>query len=157
MIELNQELFDRIALEAKASERRRKNLNFHQISSDPLQRMIHAMEPDTYVQPHRHIDPDKREVFIIFRGKVAAVEYDDEGQISRWCLLDAHGETVAVEMTPRAWHSLIALESSVIYEVKDGPYDPADDKYFAHWAPKENDEEKSGFITTILKRIGLQQ
>jgi len=57
MIQLNQELFDKMALEAKNSERRRKNLNFHTQASDTLQRMIHSMEPDTKVQPHTHIKP----------------------------------------------------------------------------------------------------
>lgn len=156
MIELNKELFDKVAVDAKNSERRRKNLNFHTMASDTLQRMIHAMEPDTYVQPHRHIDPDKREVFIAFRGKVAAIEYDDDGKVSRWCLIEACGNTTGVEMTPRAWHSLIALESSIIYEIKDGPYDPADDKYFADWAPKENAGDGIEFNEKVLKSIGLK-
>jgi cupin fold WbuC family metalloprotein len=156
MIQLNQELFDKMALEAKNSERRRKNLNFHTQASDTLQRMIHSMEPDTYVQPHRHINPDKREVFIAFRGKVAAIEYNDDGTVARWCLLEATGATPGVEMTPRAWHSLIALESSIIYEVKDGPYDPADDKYFADWAPGEASGKGFEFNDIVLKYIGLR-
>jgi hypothetical protein len=59
-------------------------------------------------------------------------------------------------MTPRAWHSLIALESSIIYEVKDGPYDPADDKYFAGWAPGETSGEGLDFNDMVLKNLGLK-
>ena len=157
MIEINDLLFDRVAGAAKSSPRKRKNHNFHSDASDPLQRMIHAMEPGTYVQPHKHVEPDKREVFLIFRGKVAAVEYTDTGEVNQWTLLDASKGIYGVEMTPRAWHSLIALESgSIIYEVKDGPWDPRDDKHFATWAPREDEPGTSEFIQKILQSIGLR-
>jgi cupin fold WbuC family metalloprotein len=156
MIEISDNLFDQIAGEAKKSPRKRKNYNFHKVPSDTLQRMIHAMEPGTYVQPHKHVEPDKREVFLIFKGKVAAVEYDDMGNVEKWCLLEAGGPVHGVEMTTRAWHNLIAIESSVIYEIKDGPYDPADDKYFAEWAPREDEPGTVGFNEKVLRSLGLK-
>jgi len=157
MINVNNQMLDNLVEDARKSPRRRKNLNFHTEASDLLQRMMHAMEPDTYVQPHRHLNPDKREVFIIFRGRVAAVEYTDEGEVINWFLLDAGLGNHAVEMTPKLWHNLIALDSgTVIYEIKDGPYDPADDKYFAGWAPAEGDAGGMEFNEKILKYLGLK-
>lgn len=158
MIEINDILFDQMVEKARSSPRKRKNHNFHTVASDSLQRMIHAMEPETYVQPHKHLDPDKREVFLVFRGKVAAIEYRDDGSVENWAVLDTAAGVHGVEMTPRKWHSLIALETgTVIYEIKDGPYDPADDKYFADWAPKEDAADGREFIAKTLKSIGWQK
>jgi len=128
------------------------------VASDPLNRMIHAMEPETYVQPHRHLNPDKREVFLVLRGKVAAVEYTEDGAVESWTVLDAGSGVHGVEMALRKWHSLIALESgTVIYELKDGPYDPANDKDFAEWAPKEGLPGCTEFNARVLQSIGWQK
>jgi hypothetical protein len=38
------------------------------------------------------------------------------------------------------WHCILALtRDCVIFEGKNGPYDPATDKEFAAWAPAEGD------------------
>jgi hypothetical protein len=45
-----------------------------------------------------------------------------------------------MDIPPGAWHSLVALEDAVIYEVKGQPaggYVQAEDKDFAPWAPEE--------------------
>lgn len=158
MIEINDNLFDQLVEEARSSKRKRKNHNFHTVASDPLQRMIHAMEPETYVQPHKHIDPDKREVFLVFRGKIAAIEYKEDGSVEQWKVLDASAGIHGVEMTPRKWHSLIALETgTVIYEVKDGPYDQSDDKCYADWAPNEGMTDGEAFNRKVLQSIGWQK
>ena len=62
MIEINNQLLDTLAQQASASPRKRKNHNFHPEAGDPIQRMLNALNPGTYVQPHRHISPLKREV-----------------------------------------------------------------------------------------------
>jgi mannose-6-phosphate isomerase-like protein (cupin superfamily) len=43
-----------LSVEARASVRRRKNLNLHETLDDPIQRLCNAFEPGTYVRPHRH-------------------------------------------------------------------------------------------------------
>ncbi|MBM3436837.1 MAG: cupin fold metalloprotein, WbuC family, partial [Bacteroidetes bacterium] len=56
----------------------------------------------------------------------------------------------------RKYHTIICLEpDSVIYELKDGPYDPADDKNFAPWAPKEGEPGCEEYMTKILYSLGL--
>ena len=42
-------------------------------------------------------------------------------------------------------------------EIKDGPYDPSDDKYFADWAPKESESGGMEFNKKVLQSIGLYQ
>ena len=62
----------------------------------------------------------------------------------------------AVEIPSSVWHTIISLESGTIaYEVKDGPYSPANDKNFANWAPKEGDEECKQYLNTIITILNL--
>ena len=158
MIHIDQPMIDKLTDDARSSARKRKNLNFHPVASDPLHRMLHAMEPQTYVQPHKHENPDKREAFIILKGKVAAVQYTDTGEVDDYIILDSTSGDYGVEIAPGYWHNLIALESgSVVYEVKDGPWDPADDKFFASWAPKEGDAGCQAYNKMILEKIGIIQ
>ena len=44
-------LLDSITLQAKETTRLRKNFNFHTSYSEPINRMLNAMEPGTYIQP----------------------------------------------------------------------------------------------------------
>ncbi len=142
--------------QAKHSPRKRKNYNFHKIAGDPLQRMMHAMNPGTYVQPHKHENPDKREAFIVLEGKVAVVEFNDMGKIISYVILGHYTGNYIVEIPERTWHMLIALEeNSVVYEVKDGPYSPIDDKNFAGWAPKEGEDSCTDYLESVKKLLGL--
>jgi cupin fold WbuC family metalloprotein len=142
--------------EATLSSRKRKNFNFHKEPGDTMQRMMHAMNPGTYVQPHKHENPDKREAFIILEGRVAVIEFDDDGNILSHFILDRNIGNYGAEVPERTWHMLIALrQNSVIYEVKDGPYSPGDDKYFASWAPVEGSETCEGYLKKIIRRLKL--
>jgi cupin fold WbuC family metalloprotein len=123
---------------------------------DRLQRLLNAIEPYSYIQPHKHEDPDKREIFFILRGRMVVVEYDDQGNITDHIILDASKGNFAVEIAERSWHSIISLEpGSVSYEFKDGPYDPIDDKNFARWAPREGEPGTKDFITRILNQLEI--
>jgi len=134
------EFLDELSQKAINSPRRRLNHNFHDDLADPINRMLNAFEPGTYIQPHRHENPDKREVFIVLRGSLVVVFFDNSGTPTDFVLLNRDKGNYAVEIPVGAWHSLFALESgSVVYEVKDGPYLPISDKNFAEWAPKEGD------------------
>ena len=146
-----------LQMQAKQSPRKRMNFNFHEYAGDALQRMLHALQPGTYIQPHKHESPDKREVFIILTGRAALIEYDNTGHPIDHILLDIKEGNFGVEIPPSTWHSLIALEEdSVVYEVKDGPYSPADDKNFAAWAPREGDKECAVFLNKIIEILDLK-
>lgn len=156
MIHIDQTITDRLILEARQIPRKRKNYNFHQSASDRVHRMMHAMEPDTFVQPHKHENPDKFEAFLVLKGRVAAIEYNDHGEIIDWMILDPLTGNYGMEVPPRTWHSLICLESgTVVYEVKDGPWDPADDKFFAPWSPKEGDRDCDAYNKKVLSQLDL--
>ena len=157
MIKLTEELIKSVSDKAKASPRKRTNYNFHRSYDDVLQRLLNAAEPGTYIQPHKHEDPDKNEVFIILKGSVVVVEFDWSGEVIDHAILKAGGGVKAVEISPHKWHSFITLEpGSVLYEVKEGPYDQNADKRFAPWAPAEGSADARIFNDNILSKLKIK-
>ncbi len=152
-------LFQQVLEEARSSPRKRKNFNFHSSMDENPHRFLNVMLRGTYIQPHRHLFPPKPESFLIISGSVAFVIFDPEGQILECKLLGddlpeiaAYGRGVDIE--PGLWHTLVVLSGEAIcYEVKPGPYRPADDKEFATWAPSEKDAEAPAFLKELESRI----
>ncbi|MFN8258459.1 MAG: WbuC family cupin fold metalloprotein [Bacteroidales bacterium] len=152
MFKIDDTLFKDLFERAAKLERRRLNYNFHKEQGDILQRMLNVMNSDTYIRPHKHINPDKREVFIVLKGKVLVVEFDDSGNVTEYAMLSNDSACYGCEIRLRSWHSIICLEdNSVVYEVKDGPYDPLTDKIFAPWAPEEGSKECEEFNRKIIQ------
>lgn len=153
---VNSELLDSLSSEAQQSERQRKNYNFHERMDDPLQRMLNAFEPNSYVQPHCHLNPDKREVFLILRGRLLVVVFSNMGKIKDYVILDSSKGLFATEIAGGEWHTVVGLDSgTVAYEIKDGPYSKKDDKNFAQWAPSENDPASKKYLASLLSQISI--
>jgi len=156
MISIDANLLNPVLAKASVAERKRSNFNFHKIPGDTLQRMLNVMNTGTYVRPHKHEDPDKREAFIILEGKVAAIEFDESGNPVQCIVMDPKKKVYGCEIEPRKWHSLICLENnSVLYEIKDGPYSPITDKDFASWAPIEGSSNVPGYISQLIQKLKL--
>lgn len=129
---------DALAAEARALPRRRKNRNFHHEAAHPAQRLLNAVEPDSYVRPHRHRHPDQAETLVALRGAFGLVWFADDGTVAGTAVLGSGGAAIGVDIPPGTYHTLIALEAgSVFFEAKAGPYVAATDKEFAPWAPAE--------------------
>ena len=156
MQKITAELISRVAAKAESSPRKRMHHNFHKAYEDNVQRLLNVCLADTYIRPHRHRDPDKDEVFIILKGRIMIVEFDDSGRVKDTFILDAQEGNLGVEIPARVWHTFICLEDgSCVYEVKEGPYSPLTDKDFAPWAPKEESPEAGLFKGRIMKESGL--
>ena len=97
MITIDRNLVSSVTEEARKSPRLRKNYNFHTDYADPVNRMLNAFEPGTYVRPHKHESPDKWEVFIVLTGKAVAIRFDAAGNILDRVILDAAAGTFGVE------------------------------------------------------------
>lgn len=149
-------LLEKLSEEAKHTDRLRKNYNLHQEESDPLQRMLNALEPNTYIRPHKHENPDKRELFIPVIGSFSLVTFDDWGEIQSVVTLSNHSSQRIAEIEPGIWHTIICNEPSTVYfEIKDGPYNVDNDKNFAPWAPAEFSEETISYLTQLRLRISM--
>lgn len=127
----------RLGLEAQRSPRKRMNSNLHSELSDPIQRLAIAMEPDTYIRPHRH--EQTWELLTPLRGRFVVLTFDDTGTVTDRAIL---GEDISVIEIPAAcWHAVLSLDTGgVILEVKHGPYAPLREEDFAVWSPTPSDE-----------------
>lgn len=137
MERFDQSLLDTLANTAANSVRRRANHNIHPGLDAPVQRFFNALEPDTYVRPHRHCTPPRWELFLVLRGHLALLTFDADGRVIGREELCAAGPVFGVEMPEDTWHALVALEPTIIFELKEGPYHALSDKDFATWAPSE--------------------
>lgn len=152
--EINSVLLNKVGAEAIVSSRKRKNYNFHETLNDPINRMLNAVEPGSYVQPHKHQNPDKREVFLLLRGRMAVVFFNDEGAITSFSILDITNGNFGVEIPAGQWHTIVSLQTgTVVYEIKDGPYKQEDDKNFATWAPKEGDDSCGEYMDSLMAKM----
>jgi cupin fold WbuC family metalloprotein len=132
---------------AQSLPRLRKNLNIHSQLDDPVQRLYNAMEPHTYVRPHRHPDEDRWEFFQVVSGRAAVLTFNQQGTVREKIELSQAGPNVAIEIPGNQWHTLVSLQSgTVLFEIKKGPYQPLSDKDFATWAPQEGDSAVETFI-----------
>src|SRR4029078_7695338 len=95
---IDSRLIDAVAAQAAASPRRRKNFNFHAQESAPANRLLNAIEPDSYVQPHRHLDPAKDETLGVLRGGVRLVVFDDKGKVVQHAVLRAGTGAIGVDI-----------------------------------------------------------
>ncbi|MDR1356508.1 MAG: WbuC family cupin fold metalloprotein [Tannerellaceae bacterium] len=139
---INRQLLDETTEKAKLSPRLRMNYNFHEQPDDQVHRLINAMEPGSYIRPHRHINPDREESFLILSGKIAFFIFNDQGDITEQCILDARAGVYGAEIKAGIWHGLIVMETgTVLYEIKNGPYAPVSPDNFAPWSPAPEDKE----------------
>lgn len=145
---------DALSVAARANPRRRLNLNLHVDYADPCQRLFNAVEPDSYLRPHRHTEPPKPECFVAVRGRFQLLIFDDAGQIVERIEISPCGPVVAADVPAGAWHAVVALEpGSVFFETKPGPYAPLTDKDFASWAPAEGSAEAAAYLRSLCASV----
>ena len=144
-------LLDDLLLQAQGSLRSRAIHRLHNGDWEHCHRMLNALTPGTYVRPHRHDNEHQSEAFIVLRGRIAVMIFDDEGNInlSRSRILSQANGMLGMDIPPRIWHSLVALEDAVIFEVKGHPaggYVQERDKSFGPWSPEEGSAESQEYL-----------
>jgi cupin fold WbuC family metalloprotein len=148
---IDQKLFDTLTTQAKASPRKRKNFNFHASDTAICHRLLNALEMDSYIQPHRHLDPNKDETLIVVRGKLGAIFFDDVGNVTHKVIIEAGGDNVGLHTPSGVFHSFVALApNSVIFEAKAGPYVPVSENEKASWAPAENSPDAQAYLKKMF-------
>ena len=127
---LANELFNTIWDKAKDSVRHRIHFDLRDSENDDSQRMLNVLEIDTKIPIHRHRDTS--EVVIILRGKVREVYFDNQGNEIASYLLE-YGSPIPPEFVFLKGCDIICecLEpGSVIFESKNGRYDPLSTEEF---------------------------
>ncbi|QEY31557.1 cupin fold metalloprotein, WbuC family [Synechococcus sp. RSCCF101] len=137
---LDQELFAAVAGQAHRSPRRRMNHNLHE-PHDVVQRFLNVLQPGTYVRPHRHLRGQPGtgfECVVVLQGAIGLILMDGNGTVIAQERLEADGPLRGVELRQGQSHTLVALSpDSVLFELKQGPYDPRTDKAFLPGFPAE--------------------
>lgn len=119
---IDNQLLDCVSDQAKQSDRLRMNFNLHESLDAKAQRLLNALEVGTVLPIHRH--QHTAETYLLLRGHINVMFYNDEGdEVERYDLQPGEGR-YGVHIPQGQWHTLEVLESSVIFEVKDGPYMP---------------------------------
>ena len=135
---LNKKLMDDLSAQAKVNPRLRQALDLRTTPDDQSQRILNAVEPGTILPIHRH--RGSTETIIVLRGKVVQHYYNDAGEKTASFELAPYphetSEALKQSETPETcacamsvpvgqWHALESLEEgSVIFECKDGAYQP---------------------------------
>jgi cupin fold WbuC family metalloprotein len=149
---INDNLIQKAIDSSRISPRKRIILPFHKSPSDNLHRMLNALQPNSYVQPHRHLDPPKAESIIVLKGAIIYVEFNNTGEIERFYQLSSESFNIGVDIEPGIFHTFFAVvEDTVLFEVKPGPYELGSDKDFASWAPTEGSASAIEYLRNLYE------
>lgn len=147
-----------LSAKAMGNPRKRQHRNIHLSYQDTCQRLFNAIEPGSYIRPHRHSTDPRDELLIAVRGAMALVTFDDFGGVNEVIRFGSNkqGEDWAIgaEVAASTWHTVIALEpGSVLLEVKAGPFDPDQPKDLASWAPEEGSKDSSEYLRQMTDSL----
>lgn len=142
--------------DAAANARRREIHRFHTDDAARLHRMINAIQPGSYVRPHRHLESPTDESFVILTGKLGFICFKGDGSFDRedCAVLDRDAGVYALDVPAGGWHIILALvPDTTFFEVKPGPYSPICDKDFAAFAPADGDAAAMDYLRATEDRF----
>lgn len=149
---LSQALMQEAIALSRQSPRRRIICPFHLSAGDSLHRMLNAIQPHSYIPPHRHLNPPKAESIVVLQGSVGYLTFNDSGAVDQLHILGANRPALGVDTQPGIFHTFLALEAdTVLFEVKPGPYEKASDKDFPAWAPREGSDEAKTYLDRLYQ------
>jgi cupin fold WbuC family metalloprotein len=144
---VTRDLVIRVSAEARRNPRLRQNHNLHPSDESRCHRLLNAIEPGSYIRPHRHLDSEKDEAFILMRGRLGIVVFTDDGAVAESVVLSCDSGNLAADIPHGLWHTALSLESgTVFYETKAGPYLPLTEAETARWAPEAGDPQVEEFL-----------
>lgn len=151
---IDRDLLDDVTRAARDSPRLRRNRNFHAEEAAKCNRLLNAIEPDSYIRPHCHAHPDKDESIVVLRGRLGALFFDPQGRVTEARTLEAGGSVLGVDIPHGTFHSVVALEpGTVFFEAKAGPYEPLSADEAASWAPAEGDPGAAAYHRSMAERF----
>ena len=120
MIYIDKQLIRELYEKAVVNPRLRQNMDLRNSPDDGGQRMLNALMPGTVVPIHRH--PHSNESIVLLCGKAEEIFYDGEGRETERLLMDPAAGSYGCVVPAGCWHTIVALEPTVIMEAKDGRY-----------------------------------
>lgn len=143
-----------LSTEARISPRLRKNYNLHVANESHCHRLFNAIEPASYIRPHRHLDSEKDEAFLLICGRLGIITFSDNGDVLETVVLSHHEGVLAADIPYGVYHTAVSLETgTVFFEAKAGPYLPLNEAESASWAPCDGDEAVPAFLEQLRKRV----
>jgi cupin fold WbuC family metalloprotein len=143
---IDRPLLQQLSATAVSRDRLRANHNFHTPEEEVANRLLNAVEPGSYIQPHRHAQASKDESILVVAGSFGFVFFDETGTVIDTVRASPGGEVIGVNIPHGTFHSVVALESgSVFFEAKAGPYEPLTEGERAPWAPSEGEPEADAY------------
>lgn len=147
---IDRAMLERLAADARSRPRLRINYNFHPDDGFPAHRLLNAIEPGSWLPPHRHLDPAKDESIIVIAGVLGVILFDDAGRVVEARRLAPGGDCCGVDIPHGTWHTVMALApGTVIFEAKAGPYRPLIAEELAPWAPREQDSGTASYAKSL--------
>jgi cupin fold WbuC family metalloprotein len=147
---VTRDLLGQITAEALRSPRLRKNHNMHPSDESRCHRLLNAIEPASYLRPHRHLDPEKDEAFILMSGKLGIITFADDGTITETVLLSEANGTLAADIPHGVYHTAVSLKTGTLfYEAKAGPYLPLTEDEKASWSPEDGDPAAQKYLEQL--------
>jgi len=146
---------DGLSREARSRLRLRINRNLHAMD-EPVHRLLNAIEPGSYVRPHRHLSPPKSETLIVVSGELGLVTFDDEGAVTSAARLSAAGPLYGADLPAGTWHSIVALATGTVFSRPSlAPTVPPGREDVASWSAAEGDpgaERQRSALVEIFSR-----
>lgn len=153
-------MLEALVAAAAAHHRGRLHRNVHRSYDDPCQRLFNAIGVDSYIRPHRHSLDPRDECLVAVRGAMALLVFDDAGAIRQTVRFGVPSAELTdrpntgVEVSAGVWHTVVALApGSVLFEVKAGPFNPAQAKEYAPWAPEEGSAAAPSYFLQLKATI----
>ncbi len=155
---INKDNLEGLSRIASINQRLRQHFNLHNDYNENCQKLLNAIQPDSYIQPHRHYSDPKSELLIVIKGEFAVVFFSNSGEVNNVCFLQSNGTKKnscnIIEIESTEWHTVVALKpNSILLEIKAGPFDPNYAKDFACWAPNENTIEMKCYFKDLKNKI----
>lgn len=120
---IGKSIIEEVHSQAKESPRLRMNYNIHESLDEEVHKLLNSLQPGTVMPIHRHLNPEKKETFVLLEGSLEVLKYDSNKNIVERHLMNHESGNIICEIMPNEWHSFHVLEpDTLILEIKKGPY-----------------------------------